>query len=942
MGPPGAESEEVSTHSIQARRVFLGWDGPLLARTVAWLASGWDGASALDLRSSLLVVSTRQSGRRLRAALASHAAARGRAVLAPRVVLPEQVIDLAGGDLGARAGRPEVLGADRAGLTALLPVKPPVRDFEWALSMAGSMLRLQEILGEGGLRFADVPARGGEDLRERDRWQQLAELEQGFDRVLAARNLVAPAAFARDAARQPRPPPEGTERLVFLAVPDPRPASLAIAEAWSQRIEVIAAVLAPDSLAERFDRWGRPDPDAWSGQPILLRDPESCLHVCASPRGLAARIASIAGGYGRRVGMLAVASADPELDEPIAGALAESGLTGFLPGGEPLAAHSVCGLLYALMDAAFSDGWEGFVQVARRSEILAWLADRPGGVRPEALLEGIDALHAENLPVLVQDGIRHARGGPLAEQYPGLGGSLGKVRRLLRDLRDGPFPNAWNAVLGELFKGRSLESASAEGRAFREAAEAWRDASSAAALVPGLGTREAVSLAMELLRTSRHYPEKPDGAVEIDGWLELPFRDEPHLAIAGLHEGSVPSSVTGHAFLPEALRSALGLRTNEHRLARDAWQLSALAASRAQAGRLEILLSRTSAGGDPRSPSRLLFHCTDSDLPARVRQVFGEPPPEGKFVAWQRAWKLRPPAPREFRKLSVTAFRDYLRCPFRFYLKHSLRMQAVDAGKRELDAFDFGRLVHSVLERLGRDEDWRESRDAERLAREFCGELDQLVADRFGKRHPLPLVIQIESARQRLRQAAGIQAAEREAGWVIRDTEWRFPAEGLQLAGLAVSGTIDRIEQNERNGAWRVLDYKTSETGVEPRLAHLAGGRRRDRPSVEEAEVDVDGSAFFWIDLQLPLYRWALERVRGLGDVEIGYFNLPKGVASTTIAIWPEFQRSGLGASAIACGQAIAARILERRFGPPAEPGDLDPFESLFHEGVAASIEEFP
>ena len=104
-----------------------------------------------------------------------------------------------------------------------------------------------------------------------------------------------------------------------------------------------------------------------------------------------------------------------------------------------------------------------------------------------------------------------------------------------------------------------------------------------------------------------------------------------------------------------------------------------------QGGRLEVLLGKTSAAGDPLRPSRLLFQCAETELPARVRFLFRELPPTGGNVAWRRAWRWRVPWVGAAERLRVTGFRDYLACPFRFYLKHRLGMEPVDAAKRELD-----------------------------------------------------------------------------------------------------------------------------------------------------------------------------------------------------------------------------------------------------------------
>lgn len=453
----------------------------------------------------------------------------------------------------------------------------------------------------------------------------------------------------------------------------------------------------------------------------------------------------------------------------------------------------------------------------------------------------------------------------------------------------------------------------------------------------GLAPDDACVLALQLFGAGRTFEDKTPGAVELDGWLELVFRDEPLLLVAGLNDGGAPEAVTGHAFLPESLRERLGLKTNVQRFARDAWQLAALAACRVEAGRLEVFLGKASAGGDPLRPSRLLFQCPDTELPARVRWLFRELPPAGGNLAWQRAWRWRVPWVGAPARLRVTGFRDYLACPFRFYLRHRLGMEPVEAAKRELDARDFGTLVHRVLERLGQETAWRDCTDGEALAREFDAALTAVVAARFGEELSLPLVVQVESARQRLAKVARLQAAERAAGWVIDRTEWKLPAGRLLLGGLELSGTIDRIERHEASGRWRVLDYKTSETAKLPEQAHL----RSDRAGaawLAEARVELAGKAQRWTDLQLPLYRWALGELLGARDVEIGYFNLPKAVSETAVAVWPDFDDAWQEA-ALRCAAAVGAGVKAGRYWPPVEEPENDAFAALVHGSAAESFD---
>jgi ATP-dependent helicase/nuclease subunit B len=516
-------------------------------------------------------------------------------------------------------------------------------------------------------------------------------------------------------------------------------------------------------------------------------------------------------------------------------------------------------------------------------------------------------------------------------------------------LTEGIFPVNAAQTLGALFGHRRLDFAREADARLAEIAEVWgdllRQMAVAAPLAGGLSNNDWWELVLHLLGEGRRFDDKPAGAIELQGWLELLWEDAPHLLIAGLNDGRVPEAVVGDPFLPEALRAQLGLKTNTARFARDAYLLSALAASRARDGRLDLLFGKTSAAGDPLRPSRLLLRCPDSRLPERVAFLFRPAEAAQASLPWRRAWRLQPRAVAAPRQISVTAFRDYLRCPFRFYLARVLGMEAVDPEKTEWDALDFGDLCHVALEAMGREPGLRDCTDAKTLREFLQAELERTVRSRYGADLALPLVVQLASARQRLAKAAEIQARERAAGWVIERAEWRFPKDpAFALGGLLVRGKIDRIDRHEGTGVRRVLDYKTSDSPVPPREAHCRRlGRVPPGEIIPEfARFTADGREHVWIDLQLPLYLWALEQEHGgavpPGEVTCGYFHLPKAVGETGVKLWDGYSEEWQ-AAARRCAAGVAAAIHERRFWPPAETVDFDEFAALFPRGTAESVE---
>jgi ATP-dependent helicase/nuclease subunit B len=262
-------------------------------------------------------------------------------------------------------------------------------------------------------------------------------------------------------------------------------------------------------------------------------------------------------------------------------------------------------------------------------------------------------------------------------------------------------------------------------------------------------------------------------------------------------------------------------------------------------------------------------------------------------------------------------------------------MEPVDPGKTELDARDFGTLCHTALEAMAREPGLRDSDDEGQLREFLWREFDRAAHARFGGELTLPLIVQLESARQRLGRVAAVQARERAAGWRIERCEWAF---SLEASGLEVRGKIDRIDRHETSGAWRVLDYKTSDVAVAPVKSHLRPFRAGDERLPSWMRCDREGREYVWADLQLPVYLRALAREPEAAQMSCGYVNLPKAVGETALALWPELTGELLEA-AHACTDGVAAAIRAGEFWPPAEmPAERDPFAMLFHHGATESV----
>jgi ATP-dependent helicase/nuclease subunit B len=939
--------------SPQLRRLFAGWDRPVLTVAVDWLCQGWTHGP-LELHDLLVMVPTAQSARRLREALAARAAQAGTGVLAPTVVTPELFLTW-GPKAAATASALEslavwtrlLLDTDLAGLPDLFPptATPPRPDLAWALGAARRLSELRSLLGERGLTIADAAARlraafPDSEQWEPARWHDLESLEQQSFARLAAFGLHDANCVRREAAAGATLP-AAIRRVLMVAVPDPLPLAIDRLQRLAESLPVTVLIHAPAERAADFDEWGRPAP-VWQESTCLIDLPEASIHLVARPQDQARLAVETVVRDATRGGGIGVVDADvmPHLEL----LLREAGVPAYDPAGTVLASTALFELLGLLAELALEDRFETAARLLRHPDMLAHLRARGLSAGPAALLAALDELQNRHLPHAFSAAARWAYAAAAAGSgdSSAVASACQALADLVAPLRQ---PTAKAGVLlnllQTLYAARTLDPQAPADRRFAAAAAAIADTLTALdspvlqSACPAAADR--LRLALGVLATQRIYPDSPAG-MELDGWLELHWNDAPTLVITGCNEGRVPESVVGHAFLPDTARRALGLLHNDRRLARDAYLLSALVQSRQHSGGVTLVLGKVSGDGDVLRPSRLLLRCPDTQLPARALRLFEEIEPEAGNLPWHRAWALRPPQRPPPTRLAVTAFRDYLACPFRFYLRRVLRMQALDDRKSELDALDFGTLCHAALEAMAREPGIRDSDDPRRLAAFLVDRAAATVEERFGTDLPAAVVVQYEAACQRLRAAARVQAEQRALGWRIIGCEVRLgEGAGIPFHGLSVGGTVDRIDRHA-DGRLRVLDYKTREKATAPAQEHLGSVPRAEPGAADPlaAGCEVAGKPKRWVDLQLPLYLILLQEPFG-PIATCGYFALPKAVTETAVLTWDDLTPDLL-ASARNCAAACAEAIAAGRFWPPAEKVTYDDFERLFHGSAAESI----
>lgn len=908
-------------------RVFLGYDSPFLPDLVSHLLRDRDA-----LADTLVVVPTGQSGRVLRESLAAAAGA----ILAPAVTTPGALLHIE--DPSVAPAWLEKLAwietlesippADWESYPGLFPVSPATSgsNADWTVSLASELVALRTSLQEhlhnlfSASKFlASTPDSG--------RWGDLAKLEVLAERRLAAWGYTSRSERLRSDFRLP-----ASHRRIVLAGVTEMPACVADALAKFPG-EVTAIIAAPDSEAHSFSPLGIPL-EAWMSREL---PPHAKVGIVADPASQAAEALAIVAATGAPSTDIALGSADDHTGAAIETAFTESGWIAF----HPASAQAPSSL------ARWLGAWKNWLSKPS-SRHLAALLSLPessalvSGSRAQKLI-ALNRLRDKH-PTIEPEEILHRLTGSEDKDKAALHAALGSLSSRREQFLNTDFPEAISTHL------RDLASADEASAALASHIDAFL---AAASPVIGRTKRTNIFWLQTLLSELPSPTAQPtaERVIDVQGWLELLFEPGAHLVICGMNETFVPSRSGGEPWLSENIRRILGLSSDADRHTRDAYLLHAMLMMRKTAGSAHLICGKNGAGGEPYLPSRLLLQVPRNELPATVRNLFREIEPPESDLIWTRDLTLQAPHIALPDHFGVTSLRDYLACPFRFYLKHLVRMSEPDPDRREMDARDFGNIAHFVVETWGKDTEANKLTDPAKLTSYLDSALDALIFREFGKKPPLAIRIQAQAMRQRLEWFAARQAEAANDGWEIIEIERTFE---IPSGDFKITGKIDRIDRHRETGQLRVIDYKTGDVKRDVDGEHrrkitpstrLPGHIPEDAPPFHTG-TDNKGKAanFIWQNLQLPLYALA-KSLEDPANIAIPtYIHLGKTEENVRFITWDSFSPDDL-TSARDCADWIISGIAARAFWPPAEKVTYDDFATLsqgrpIEEAFSAPVSE--
>jgi len=881
-------------------RVFIDWSQPALPAAVEWVLGKLASGRAVNLSQWTVVLPTSRSRRRFLQLLASACVGK-RLLLEPGQVitvgqLPELLYQAElpiASDLECRmAWMAAMDGLAKNQIAGLVPegLSGNVAALE---QMAESLQGLHVQLGTEGRSFQSVADEVNklDGFTDTARWNALAEVQRRYYALLTQSGMWDRQAARNVAAR--RGECRADRRILLVGIADLNPLIKKMLGQDAVRSRVTSLAFCGPKYQSGFDEFGSLITDWWATARLPLEN--RAIRFVDRPldqaRGVEYLLAQLPNGMA--TDEITVCTPDEDVAVHTRRLIESQGIATRRLVGTRLSASSVARLVEAVVGWLQRQDFDSLATLARHPDFFLAVTEKLGN---ESWLTDLDVFQNKYLPGLLSlktfsrasrnrdDDYRNAAAvfrvmegllKPMVDWNGRGSGSGGRGKSKPDGPTAGKLAVAWGKVLENVYGSRSFSGSELNDRKSIESLQLVSDGLEQVATLGGdwhllLDLETVGDLILDWLESQAVSEDDDPAAIELAGWLDLALDDARAMIVTGFNEHNIPGSQAAHPLLPNRLCQQLGLLDANRRHARDAWILAMVVSAREHAW---LVCGRRDSQNSPRLPSRLLFATDDETVRIRANAFFGF---QGSTVPRRWMTASRPPArvqqiavpkPRPIvveERISVTRLREYLKCPYRFYLSAMMGLEQVSDDVREMDGGSFGSLTHDVLEDFGNSE-IANSSDVTVIESFLVDALKQKFRGMFPLGALPAAEMQVANLEKRLRQFATLQSARRLDGWQIVKVEPKvtlpFLVDGKPFS---IVGKIDRVDRHD-DGRLAVWDYKTSDSAKTAMAAHQA------KKSGE------------WLDFQLPLYRHLVTEVLDdagsqLDSMGLGYVLLPRDI----------------------------------------------------------------
>ena len=916
---------------------YLDWNRPLIPQVRERLLSHIDGNQApIDLSQWILIVPTNQSGRHLLEALADNAITQSKGLLSPKIFTPVQFLENGMASFN-RANEAHCTSAwievfKSCSISEINAIFPQITHLEnsFILSSAQRFFKLKNEIGAEGMSIKKLAEKCQKMDIEAEKWQQMAQLESKYLRVLKEKKLIDPN-YLKQLTAHNYPLDASVSKIIMIATPDPQTLALEALKRLNKKTNIEVWINGPDDGL--FDDWGIPHAHAWQDRELALGDWNLEIKKIKHPLNLAPTLEkaiNLQAIESVQIGLL-----DRSLVNDVNNYFKLGNQHFNNPEGCSLSQSAIGKFILSLLQLDDDLNVDHLRQLLLNPYFFKFEAP---DLSLESLLLQIDQTMHNHLcyeisafKIIAQKSKKNKELLTVIEGLENLTQSLNANNyvQILRDYLSKVIDNTGIIELDAEF----IDLFDVINNVFEEHIENN-------CTFENLDLQTQKQLFSESIRKNSIYKERKVDAHDLLGWLELLWHDAPHSLLCGFNEGIVPRPHKVDALLPEGLRELLNLHTSKASYAKDLYLFECIGRKRKKnsSGKVTILICENDLDNNPLLPSRLLFQVQNKDLLAQTKRILIDQNPSEPFKNLSVPWKFSPktqvPLPSYF---SVSALKDYLQCPFRFYLRHILKIKPKELNQREMSPATFGTIFHNTVSVL-EGQKLEVCSDKKTIQNKLLKRAENLIFDQFGTELSFALQMQKEALFDRLDAFINAQFEElnqiKSIEILSTETEFRF-----NLGNFEIHGTIDRIDWI--NGFKRLVDYKTYESPIEPPKAHLQGTGTKGEPQhlPSEAYFQEAKKTLFWKDLQLPLYCYS--QIESTDDPipTLAYFQIPKSQEKTGLQTWSTFTDSHL-ASAKSCAESILNCIEMGKFWPPNDSIDprFDPYADYFPDSIAKAV----
>jgi len=314
---------------------------------------------------------------------------------------------------------------------------------------------------------------------------------------------------------------------------------------------------------------------------------------------------------------------------------------------------------------------------------------------------------------------------------------------------------------------------------------------------------------------------EPLGGLQVMGILETRALDFDNLIVLGLNEGTYPKTTSVPTFIPQQLRRAFGLPTPEYQDAIYAYYFYRLLQRAKNVDYCYNADMENASGEISRFLKQLKYHTDIKPELLNVNNSLGINARNKKVIEKTGETKefLSKYLNNTSQYLSPSALNTFADCSLKFYYTYFLGLREPDAISDEIDAMQFGNILHNALELVYKDEIGKEL-DEKYLAQLLKNrqKLDGIVnaaldgemgageeEAKAGNRFILEPVVKKYLYRM-------LEIDKAYAPFTVVSLEQKYQKQmSVQFDGrdykVNIGGKIDRIDKKE--GLVRIIDYKT-------------------------------------------------------------------------------------------------------------------------------------